>query len=267
MRLAVVLCGSVLVWMKGICAFSTASVQVVRLASAKQSSRPLFVSFSSSSNNTTSDDAADGVITRVASVEEEDKPSNPTDTALPQWALQTGLAVVALILVVTITSSVLTAVTGAASSAAGALGDEMVREVGHVGELLITLLGALLTATWNVLTVALPALFKGLVSLGQAAAPVVQAVGEAVGEAASPIVDETTARIAEAAAPYVDRMSAAVDAQIVQPTLGALDANVVAPLKDVGNSVTSAVDSTLQQATDTVTNSINDKINELNMMY
>lgn len=194
-------------------------------------------------------------------------------------AIQGGFVVVSAILVFSLLGAAFDATTSVATGAAGALGDETVREFGHLFSVLGSVLMALATGAGKFLTIVLPALFRGLYAAGQAAAPVVQQASHAVGDAASPFVDETSARISEAAAPYVDQVNSAVDSQIVTPALGAIDANVVVPLskatssatsvvdstiKDATSSVASAVDSTVKSAADTVSSSVNAKINELN---
>lgn len=179
-----------------------------------------------------------------------------SDAELKNLLTQGGLVLVGLILLYAISTSIWTMATGMATSAAGAMGDELVREAGNVGNAMVSLVTLIFSLVWEGAKVVLPAVFKAVSAGVEVASPMVQEYSQAAYEAASPYVGEATSKLSEAAAPYVEQVNAAVDTTIVAPFTSAVDANLVAPIKEATGSITSAVDSTIQGATDSVTSTI-----------
>ena len=92
---------------------------------------------------------------------------------------QGGLLLVGLILLYAISTSIWTMATGMATSAAGAMGDELVREAGNVGNAMVSLVTLIVSLVWEGAKVVLPALFKAVSAGVEVASPMVQEYSQA----------------------------------------------------------------------------------------
>ena len=145
-----------------------------------------------------------------------------------------------------------------ASSALGALAQELVRELTKVASFFGSILVAIAGLVWEGAKVAVPALGRVAVAGYQAAAPVVGQAASSAIDAATPYVQEATTQLGQAAAPYVDSASLQLDSTLQQATdtlSTALDQSVVsplresvgAPIKETQDAITNQVDSFMEQ--------------------
>jgi hypothetical protein len=186
--------------------------------------------------------------------------SNSNNNSSSSNALQSGLiqigvgAMLALVVYMVLTTAINSAV-GLVTSAGHALGDEVLRELGHLGSNLWTLLVSVIVAVWEILKVAVPFVGKGIVTAGKVAAPMVEEAGRGLTEAASPYVQEAARAVNEAATPYMETVKTAVDTSIVTPVKSVVDANL-AQVDATINGATQSLTTTLQGVTDQATTTL-----------
>ena len=181
-----------------------------------------------------------------------------TKTIPSELLMQVGAAAVLALVAYLAVTSLLSGIAGMASSASHALGDEVVREMAQLGSNLWSLVGAVALAVWEVLTVVVPFVGKGIVDTGKAVAPVVSEASSRLSEAATPYVQEATRAVGEAASPYVQEASRVVDESLVTPMKSAVDANIVAPIQGAQTAVTSQLDAVQSSVTSQIDSTLND---------
>jgi len=94
------------------------------------------------------------------------------------------------------------------------------------------------------------------------AQPLLVETSRTINDVASPYIQETSRTINDAASPYIQTATSTLETQIVTPVKTAVDSNVVVPLADLTQSVTqsvsTAVDATLRDATTVVDGAVKD---------
>ena len=151
-----------------------------------------------------------------------------------------------------------------ASSAVGALGQELAREFLNLVVFLGSILLAVAGFAWEgVAKVLFPALGQAAVAGYNAAAPVVGQAASSAVDTATPYVQEAASQFNQAAAPYVDSATSAVDSTLHQATdslSSAVDQTLVSPLRDATESVMTpwkeATDSAVKETTDSISTSV-----------
>jgi len=122
-----------------------------------------------------------------------------------------------------------------------------------VSKLVVTTYKNILTPGWN--DVVQP-FWQGT------AQPLLVETSRTINDAASPYIQETSRSINDAASPYLQTATSTLETQIMTPVKTAVDSKVVVPLTDLTQSVTqsvsTAVDATLRDATTVVDGAVKD---------
>ena len=193
------------------------------------------------------------------SIPEEQIVSKDSDNDLNPLPLQAILILGGTVLAYNMAMFAVDATADFAGSLGQAMGDGFKTEVGNFGQLCVSILGTIASASWEGLKVAVPYVGKGIMEVGKAAAPYVETASQKVTEVASPIVLDMSQAVSDAASPILQDAVSAVDSTINSATdmvSNTIDTNIVSPIKDATDTVTSGVTDTIQGVANDVANSI-----------